>query len=151
MKRMTPTNPQPASGPTDHYIDPPAPAAAAPHFQMDPAKAGRATNARATGDSPSIMSVPLAEFSDQPNADAMALDKVGDIELDVSIELGRTEMALEDVVKLQPGMVVTLDTLVGDLVDVVVNGRLVARGEVVVVDDNFCVRVVELVSGSEAA
>ncbi len=148
---MTPTNPKPASGPTDHYIDPPASGAAATHFQTDPAKTARTASGQSASDGPSVVSVPLREFADDAAADAMALDKVGDVELDVSIELGRTEMALEDVVKLQPGMVVTLDTLVGDLVDVVVNGRLVARGEVVVVDDNFCVRVVELISGSEAA
>jgi flagellar motor switch protein FliN/FliY len=60
-------------------------------------------------------------------------------------------MALADVARLQPGMVVPLDALVGDPVDVIVNGRLIARGEVVVVDDNFCVRVVELIGIKEAA
>ena len=67
-------------------------------------------------------------------------------ELDVTIELGRAQMDFEEVTKLQPGIVVRLDKLAGDPVDVLARGRLVARGEVVVIDDKFCVRVVELVA-----
>jgi flagellar motor switch protein FliN len=74
-----------------------------------------------------------------------SFDALDDVELDLTIELGRTEMALEDVAQLRSGSVVLLDKLAGDPVDVVVNGRLIARGEVVVVDQRFCVRVTELV------
>ncbi len=81
------------------------------------------------------------------NAESATLDLIRDVELDVSIELGRTRMYLEDVLKLRRGAVVTLDKLAGDPVDVYVNGRLVARGEVLVLNDNFCVRVAELVAG----
>jgi flagellar motor switch protein FliN/FliY len=81
------------------------------------------------------------------NAESASLDLIRDVELDVSIELGRTQMYLEDVLKLRRGAVVTLDKLAGDPVDVFVNGRLVARGEVLVLNDNFCVRVAELVAG----
>jgi flagellar motor switch protein FliN/FliY len=79
------------------------------------------------------------------------LDLLRDVELDLRIELGRAEMYLEEVLKLRRGAVVTLDKLAGDPVDIYVNGRLVARGEVLVLNDNFCVRVAELLSGSEAA
>jgi len=72
-----------------------------------------------------------------------------DVALDVRIELGRTRMHLEDVLRLGAGSVVPLDTLAGDAVDVLVNGQLVARGEVIVLDDNFCVRVTEIVSPPE--
>jgi flagellar motor switch protein FliN len=72
-------------------------------------------------------------------------------ELNVTIELGRTEMALEDVLKLRSGAIVPLDNQAGDPVDVIVNGRLAARGEVVVVEDTFCVRIVELVAATKAA
>ena len=61
------------------------------------------------------------------------------------IELGRTEMLVEDVLRLTEGSVVELDKLAGDPVDVYVNQRLVARGEVLVLDDNFCIRVNEIV------
>ena len=58
-------------------------------------------------------------------------------------------MYLEDVLQLRRGSVVALDKLAGDPVDVFVNGRLVARGEVLVLNDNFCVRVAELISGDD--
>ena len=65
----------------------------------------------------------------------------------VKIELGRSRMLVEDVLKLSEGSVVELDKLAGDPVDVFVNDRLVARGEVLVLNDNFCVRVNEIVAG----
>ena len=72
-----------------------------------------------------------------------------DVELDLKIELGRTQMHLDEVLRLKRGSVVSLDKLAGDPVDVYVNGRLVARGEVLVLNDNFCVRVAELISGND--
>lgn len=84
-----------------------------------------------------------------PSSEKATLDLLRDVELDLKIELGRTQMDLEQVLKLRKGSVVALDKLAGDPVDVYVNGRLVARGEVLVLNDNFCVRVAELVSGSE--
>ena len=77
------------------------------------------------------------------------LELLKDVDLDLRIELGRTHMYLEDVLKLKRGSVVTLDKLAGDPVDVFVNGRLVARGEVLVLNDNFCVRVTELLTGDD--
>jgi len=77
-----------------------------------------------------------------------SIDLLRDVDLDLKIELGRTHMLLEDVLSLRRGSVVTLDKLAGDPVDLIVNGRLVARGEILVLNDNFCVRVAELV-GSE--
>ena len=79
--------------------------------------------------------------------DAATLDLLRDVQLDLKIELGRTHMHLEDVLQLKRGAVVTLDRLAGDPVDIYVNGRLIARGEVLVMNDNFCVRVAELVAG----
>ncbi len=74
-----------------------------------------------------------------------SIDLLRDVDLDLRIELGRTQMLLEDVLKLRRGSVVTLDKLAGDPVDLYANGRLVARGEIMVLNDNFCVRVAELV------
>lgn len=65
--------------------------------------------------------------------------------LPVRIELGRVNLPLEKAAKLTPGSVVTLESLVDEPVDLVVDGRLVARGEVLVLEDNFCIRVTELV------
>lgn len=78
------------------------------------------------------------------SASGDALGSLDDVELDLRIELGRAEMSLEEVVALRDGSVVTLDKLAGDPVDILVNGRLVARGEVLVLNDNFCVRVAEI-------
>lgn len=74
----------------------------------------------------------------------LSLDDLGDLELDISIELGRAELLIEDVLKLREGSVVSLDKLAGDPVDIVANGRLVARGELLVVDGKFGVRLSEV-------
>lgn len=74
------------------------------------------------------------------------IDMLGDVDLDVTIELGRTEMLVEDVLRLTSGSVVELDKLAGDPVDVYVNSRLVARGEVLVLNDNFCIRISEILA-----
>lgn len=74
-------------------------------------------------------------------ADGTTIDMLDDVELDVKIELGRTAMYIEDVLRLGVGAVVELDKLAGDPVDIYVNNRLIARGEVLVLNDNFCVRI----------
>jgi len=89
------------------------------------------------------------EFTGAPaNAETATLDLLSDVGLDLKIELGRTNMYLEEVLKLRKGAVVPLDKLAGDPVDIFVNGRLIARGEVLVLNDNFCVRVAELVAST---
>ncbi len=72
-----------------------------------------------------------------------------DVELDLRIELGRTELLIEEVLQLREGAVVPLDKLAGDPVDILVNGRLIARGEVLVLNDNFCVRVAEILAPAD--
>ncbi|MDP6445160.1 MAG: flagellar motor switch protein FliN [Pirellulaceae bacterium] len=150
-----------AAAPQATTAAPPAPpaettaAAAEPgddiHFLLAQAEA-----ALASVDSPNqslpegIGSFELSDFAGTPaNADKATLELLRDVELNLRIELGRTHMYLEDVLKLKRGSVVPLDKLAGDPVDVFVNGRLVARGEILVLNDNFCVRVAELLSGDE--
>jgi flagellar motor switch protein FliN/FliY len=77
-------------------------------------------------------------------AQQKAIELLSDVNLDVKIELGRTRMLVEDVLKLSEGAVVELDKLAGDPVDIFVNNRHVARGEVLVLNDSFCVRVSEI-------
>jgi flagellar motor switch protein FliN/FliY len=74
------------------------------------------------------------------------LDLIMDVQMRVAVELGRSTMTVEDVLSLGPGSVVELNKLAGEAVDILVNERLIARGEVVVVDENFGVRVTEIVS-----
>jgi len=79
------------------------------------------------------------------DAQVSSIDLLRDVELNVKIELGRSRMLVEEVLQLSEGSVVELDKLAGDPVDVFVNDKLVARGEVLVLNDNFCVRVNEIV------
>jgi flagellar motor switch protein FliN/FliY len=99
---------------------------------------------------PGLAAFELKDLSGAPaSGEKATLELLKDVELDLRIELGRTHMFLEDVLKLKRGSVVTLEKLAGDPVDVFVNGRLVARGEVLVLNDNFCVRVTELLTGDD--
>jgi flagellar motor switch protein FliN/FliY len=97
---------------------------------------------------PAIAPFRLRDFAGSPaTTDKASIELIREVELDVKIELGRTHMHLEDVLMLRKGSVVPLDKLAGDPVDIYVNGRLIARGEVLVLNDNFCVRVAELIAG----
>lgn len=92
----------------------------------------------------------LRDFAGAPaSGEKATLELLRDVDLNLQIELGRTQMYLEDVLKLRRGSVVSLDKLAGDPVDIYVNGRLIARGEVLVMNDNFCIRVAELLSGDD--
>ena len=84
--------------------------------------------------------------SGKPPGGPLPIAALQDVELDLRIELGRTELLIDDVTKLAEGSVVQLDKLAGDPVDILVNGRLIARGEVLVLNDNFCVRVAEILT-----
>ncbi len=74
------------------------------------------------------------------------LDLILDVPLRVTVELGRTRMAIRDVLDLGKGSVVELDRLAGEPVDMLVNGKLIARGEVVVIDESFGIRVTDIVN-----
>ncbi len=74
------------------------------------------------------------------------IELLSDVNLQVKIELGRTVMLVEDVLRLNSGSIVELDKLAGDPVDVYVNDRRVARGEVLVLNDAFCVRISEVLA-----
>jgi flagellar motor switch protein FliN/FliY len=80
---------------------------------------------------------------------ARNFDLLLDIPLDVTVELGRTRMALRELLALTAGSVVELGKLAGDPLDLLVNGKLVARGEAVMVNDKFGVRLTDIVSRSE--
>ncbi len=74
-----------------------------------------------------------------------SLEMLMDVPLNISVELGRSHMTLRHTLELVQGSVIELDRLAGDAVDILVNERLLARGEVVVVDDKFAVRITELI------
>jgi flagellar motor switch protein FliN/FliY len=72
-----------------------------------------------------------------------------DIEMTMTVELGRTTRLVKDILGLGEGSIIELDKLAGEPVDLLVNGKLIARGEVVVIDENFGVRVTDIVSQDE--
>ncbi len=77
------------------------------------------------------------------------LDLVLDIPVDVSLRVGSTDISIRDLVSLVEGSVVALDQSAGDFMDVLVNGTLIAHGEIVVVDDQYGVRLTDVVSPAE--
>ena len=97
-------------------------------------------------DAPVARPVELPELAREPSAvSPRSIDLLLDVELPLTVELGHTRMAIQSILELGVGSVVKLEKAAGDPVDVLVNGRLVARGEVVVVDENFGVRILGLV------
>ena len=77
--------------------------------------------------------------------DGAGLDLLRDVEMEVTVELGRTRMRVRDLLSLTPGAVVELDRAAGSPADLLVNGTLIARGEIVVVDDDFGIRITSIV------
>ncbi len=135
---------------------PPSQAASQPHDESLPDE----DDASDSVDGPDLVHQADARTLDMPDlestqaaaeANAASIELLRDVELGVTIELGRCRMYVEDVLKLDQGAVVELDKLAGDPVDVYVNERLIARGEVLVLNDNFCVRINEIVAPVQEA
>ncbi|MGY8765859.1 MAG: flagellar motor switch protein FliN [Nitrospinaceae bacterium] len=87
--------------------------------------------------------------TDKVNGEPASLDLILDIPLTVTVELGRSKMLINDLLQLGQGSVVELTKLVGDPLEVLVNNKLVARGEVVVVNEKFGVRLTDIVTPME--
>ncbi|HEX7599497.1 MAG TPA: flagellar motor switch protein FliN, partial [Polyangia bacterium] len=84
----------------------------------------------------------MAEENAQDSAaQGRRLDLLLDVPLDLSVELGRARMSIQDLLNLSPGSVIELDKIAGEALDILINGRLVARGEAVVVNDKFGIRI----------
>jgi flagellar motor switch protein FliN/FliY len=83
-----------------------------------------------------------------PAGGDVELDRLRDVPVDLVVEIGRTRMTIGEALKLSPGSVIGLNRLAGDPVNLLVNGKPIARGEVVVVEEEFGLRVTEVVSDS---
>jgi len=86
----------------------------------------------------------VRDISQQLHESAPNLELMLDLPLDVTVELGRAELPLAQVLALRPGAVIQLDRLPGEPLDLLVNGQLVARGEIVVLNDTFAFRITDL-------
>ena len=135
---------------------PPAPAAAPPPAPAAAAAAGTPMAAAPQpaapmAAAPQAMAMPMAApqpMAPPPVALGGNVDLLMDIELPVIIRIGRTELLLQDILKLTPGAIIELNKAMDDPIDMLVNNKLVARGEVVVVDGNFAFRITEIVSAA---
>ena len=121
---------------------PAEPGVAAPTRLSDRAASGSAAAQTA------VHPVQFMPLSPEPSVtdQAHGIELLMDVSLEVSVELGRSHMSIGEILALRTGSVIELDKLAGEPVDVSVNGTLIARGEVVVVDEKFGVRITEVVS-----
>jgi flagellar motor switch protein FliN/FliY len=87
--------------------------------------------------------------SNSNTAQSRRIDLLLDVPLELSVELGRTRMSIQELLALGPGSVIELDKVAGEPLDILVNDRLVARGEAVVVNDKFGIRITDIVSPAE--
>jgi flagellar motor switch protein FliN/FliY len=126
---------------------------------MDESKKEESAASFTSAPSASVSTSSSASFSTQSGASVansysskapkVNVDMLLDIELEVSIELGKTNISIKKVLDLAPGSLVELDRLAGEPVDLLVNNKVVAKGEVIVIDENFGVRIISLVSPEE--
>lgn len=105
---------------------------------------GVVPEAPAPADTFEPQSLPMSDNQFLVNAGALEL--LSDVEMEVTVELGRTSMPIRELLSLQPGMVVEIDRVAGAPIDVLVNGRRIASGEVVVIDEEFGVRITEIIA-----
>src|SRR5690349_21531932 len=105
-------------------------------------------SARSAAMPTAVHPVQFMPLSPEPSVSdhAHGIEMLMDVALEVSVELGRSHMSIGEILALRTGSVIELDKLAGEPVDVSVNGTLIARGEVVVVDEKFGVRITEVVS-----
>ncbi len=92
---------------------------------------------------------PFGSAGVSPDAPVRDINMVLDIPVQLSVELGRTKVSIKHILQLGQGSVVELDALAGEPMDVLVNGYLIAQGEVVVVNDKFGIRLTDVVTPSE--
>jgi flagellar motor switch protein FliN/FliY len=88
------------------------------------------------------------ETLDEPRSN-QRFELLLDVPLEVTVQLGRTRMTINELLSLGPGSVVELDKVAGEPLDIIINDRLVARGEAVVINDKFGVRITDIVSKAE--
>jgi flagellar motor switch protein FliN/FliY len=93
--------------------------------------------------------MPIDDESPLNTAQNRRIDLLLDVPLELSVELGRTRMSIQELLALGPGSVIELDKVAGEPLDILINDRLVARGEAVVVNDKFGIRITDIVSPAE--
>jgi flagellar motor switch protein FliN/FliY len=81
----------------------------------------------------------------QEMVSAESINLIKDVPLEVTVELGRTNKSISDILEFAPGTIIELDKIAGEPIDILVNGKFVAKGEVVVIEESFGVRIMEII------
>ena len=164
MEEMAASEPEPAPQPEPvaARVQQPEPMQAVPVSQMDPQMAPQqpmmgmqqpTMNGAMPMYNMPMQNVPIQpaqfqNFAPSQNLDGIApenIDLIMDVPLEVTVELGRTSKSIKEILDFSPGTIIELDKLAGEPVDVLVNGKFVAKGEVVVIEENFGIRVTEII------
>ena len=141
-----------SEGPAPAPATPPTVAQRTQEYKAAPAasaqrQAGPGNGNGASAPAANIRPAPLPELTAAPTGQqSYNIDLLLGVNLQVAVEIGRTSLPIRDVLALTPGSIIELDKLAGEKVDVLINGRPIAQGEVVVVDENFGVRITDVVS-----
>ncbi|APT49562.1 flagellar motor switch phosphatase FliY [Bacillus safensis] len=135
-------------------VSTPEPQQSAPQTQSAPAQQAAPPKRQAKPKPAAPVNVAPVEFEafsepQHTTSQLGNLDMLMDIPLSITVELGRTQRSVKEVLELSAGSIIELDKLAGEPVDILVNKRIVAKGEVVVIDENFGVRVTDILSQSE--
>ncbi|MGE7947300.1 flagellar motor switch phosphatase FliY [Lysinibacillus sp. NPDC093688] len=150
MQPQAPVTPPPAQ---PVYQQQPAPVQQPMYQEQQPMYQGQQQTPQATRPVQPV-NVQQAQFASfDPNvisqSEARNLNMLLDIPLQVTVELGRTKRSVKEILELSSGSIIELDKLAGEPVDILVNSRLIAKGEVVVIDENFGVRITDVLSQAE--
>ena len=154
--------PQPQPEPVAAQVQQPEPMQAVPVSQMDPQMAPQqpmmgmqqpTMNGAMPMYNMPMQNVPIQpaqfqNFAPSQSLDGIApenIDLIMDVPLEVTVELGRTSKSIKEILDFSPGTIIELDKLAGEPIDVLVNGKFVAKGEVVVIEENFGIRVTEII------
>lgn len=108
-----------------------------------------AMNEQAEGETAAAGFENLQDDAVDTSDDELNLEVILDVPVDISMEIGRTKISIRNLMKLNQGSVIELDRLAGEPMDVLVNGTLIAHGEVVVVNDKFGIRLTDVISPVE--
>ncbi|MCY0875301.1 MAG: flagellar motor switch phosphatase FliY [Firmicutes bacterium] len=113
-------------------------------------RGGNSGVSQAQPPAPTVERVAFASFGETPTTrGGRNLDLLLDVPLGLTVELGRTKKLIRDILDFSTGSIIELDTLAGEPVDILINNKLIARGEVVVIDESFGVRVTDILSPAE--
>ncbi len=145
-------SPAPAPAPTATPAAASAPAPVAPAVPAPAATNPTTTSVAKQQVQATPYAYPLLESEEtkDPSPAEGNLDLIMSVPVQITVELGKTRKKIRDIAEFAPGNIVELDRQAGDQVDIVANGRLIARGDVVVVDDNYSVRITEIMKARDS-